>query len=85
MFIISMRIPNRHFHTWNIAVLPPVAFPAATRLFPNPERLQPPDSVPAASRSAVYTVRWRMHSISSSTRNNYISPNPIARFNPQFL
>jgi hypothetical protein len=39
-----MCIPNRHFPTWKIKVLPPVTFPAAPRLFPNPEHLQPPDS-----------------------------------------
>ena len=43
-FETSMRIPNRHFPTWKIKVLPPVTFPATPRLFPNPQRLQPPDS-----------------------------------------
>jgi hypothetical protein len=43
IFQICMRIPNRHFPTWKIKVLPPVTFPTAPHLFPNPERVQPPD------------------------------------------
>lgn len=46
----------------------------APRLFPNPEPVQPMGAIiPAASRSVVYYVHWRMHPIASSTQNNYIS------------
>jgi hypothetical protein len=84
-----MRIPNRHFPTWKIKVLPPVTFAAAPRLFPKSRALTTTrlrgSITPAASRSVVYSVRWHMHSISSSTRNNYIFLNPIGGFDPRFL
>ena len=40
--------------------------------------------VPVALRSVVYAVRWRMHSIATSTRNNYISLNPLVKSIPGF-
>ena len=78
----SSHIPNRHFPTWKVKVLPPIAFPAALLSFPIPERVQLPDGrphgfiTPAASRLVVYPVRWRIHSIATRTRNNYESLNP---------
>ena len=39
-----MLMRNRHFPSWKIKVLPPVTLPATPRLFPNPKRLQAPDS-----------------------------------------
>jgi len=77
-----MPIPNRHFHTWKVKVLPCITFSTTLLPFLNPERVQLPDGTPhgsitpAASRLVVYSVRWHMHSIASRTRNNCLSLNP---------
>jgi hypothetical protein len=69
--------PNRHFLTWKIKVLPPVTLPTAPHPSVSKSRARtttrPHRSItPAASRLVVYSVRWRMHSMATSTRNNYI-------------
>jgi hypothetical protein len=75
-------IPNRHFPTWKIEVLPPITFLTALLPFPNPEHVQPPDGrphrsiAPVASRLVGYSARRHMHSIPINTRNNYVSLNP---------
>jgi len=72
-----MRIPNRHLPTWKIKVLPPVTLPTAPHPSVSKSRartaFRPHGLItPAASRLVVYSVRWRMHSMATSARSNYI-------------
>ena len=56
-------------------------YPTAPYLFPNPEGVQPPDSTDRSRHRprdlVVYSVRCRIRSVSTSTRNNCVSLNPL--------
>ena len=67
----NLAITNRHFPTWKIKVLPPVTFPTAPPIFPNPESVQPQDSTDRSHqrpRDQLFTLHWDMYSIVTSTR-----------------
>jgi hypothetical protein len=74
---LSCSSPIVIFPTWKIKVLPSVTFPTAPRPSISKSRARTTTRLygsitPAASRSLVYSVRWRIHSIATSTRNNNV-------------
>ena len=89
MAFSCLRIPNRHFPTWKIKVLPPVTLPTAPHPSVSKSRARTTarphgSTTPVASRLVVYSVHWRMHSIATSTWNNYVSFTPLADPIPRF-
>jgi hypothetical protein len=91
--LMLLSIPDRHhFPTGEIKVLPPKTFLPHRAIFISISQActttRPHRSIaPPASRSVVYSVRWDMHSIGTSTRSNSTTKGcrPLADSIPKFF